>query len=242
MLAIIVLAARIVPSCTGNIASGALAFCLGLAVVVVPWVARNQVAVGKLALTEEYGSAVLVERFAYNTMTPREFALAFPYCVPEIGPRLVEGWFGAEAVKRFDWRNPAGFFGAGRARRLALIEQHGRLDPIIGKLAGEELRANWWRHLLVSIPLAWCGLWVGQICALALVPLFALACVQAMRLRQPLFLLYTVPALAMLGLHAAAANHYVRYNLILIGPAAAGGAWLLARLVAGAARPLRDRV
>jgi len=41
--------------------------------------------VGKWGLTEEYGSATLIERFAYNDMTAWEFMLAFPYCVPGIG-------------------------------------------------------------------------------------------------------------------------------------------------------------
>jgi hypothetical protein len=34
----------------------------------------------------------------------------------------------------------------------------------------------------------------------------------------------------MLGLHAAVANHYTRYNLILIGPFSAGAAWMIVRL------------
>ena len=33
---------------------------------------------------------------------------------------------------------------------------------------------------------------------------------------------------AMLGLHAVLANHYTRYNMILIGPFAAGVGWLIA--------------
>jgi len=37
-------------------------------------------------------------------------------------------------------------------------------------------------------------------------------------------LLYTVPAICMLGLHAMVANHTTRYNLILIGPFRAGAA------------------
>ncbi len=41
--------------------------------------------------------------------------------------------------------------------------------------------------------------------------------------------MYAVPALTMLALHAGLANHYTRYNLILIGPFAAGAAWLIAR-------------
>jgi hypothetical protein len=89
------------------------------------------------------------------------------------------------------------------------------------------MRTNWWRHLLVSIPLAWCGMWAGWIVALALLPLFACASVQAIRKREPVLLLYAAPAIMMLGLHAAVANHYTRYNLILIGPAAIGAAWMI---------------
>jgi hypothetical protein len=43
-------------------------------------------------------------------------------------------------------------------------------------------------------------------------------------------LFYAAPAIAMLGLHAAVANHYTRYNLILIGPFAVGAAWMIVRM------------
>jgi hypothetical protein len=48
---------------------------------------------------------------------------------------------------------------------------------------------------------------------------------------KPLFLLYAAPAVTMLGLHAVIANPSTRYNLILIGPFAAGAAWLIARMM-----------
>ena len=51
-----------------------------------------------------------------------------------------------------------------------------------------------------------------------------------MRWAKPLgyvLLLYAAPAIMMLGLHAAVANHYTRYNLILIGPTAIGAAWMI---------------
>jgi hypothetical protein len=38
----------------------------------------------------------------------------------------------------------------------------------------------------------------------------------------------------MLALHAAVANHYTRYNLILIGPFAAGAAWIMTQIVPSA--------
>ena len=96
------------------------------------------------------------------------------------------------------------------------------------------MAGRWWRYLLVSLPLAWCGMWVGGWFGLALVPLFGCACVLAVRRAKPLFLLYAAPAVVMLALHAAVANHYTRYNLILIGPFAVGAAWIMAQIVPSA--------
>jgi hypothetical protein len=208
---------------------GVAAFALGFLLVVGPWIARNYVSVGKLALTEEYGSAALIERFAFDDMTAREFLLAFPYCLPEIGEPVVDWAFGPKAMERFVYYSPKSFFHVGRAHRDKLVEAHGRLDPQIGDLIRDEMRANWWRYLLVSIPLAWCGMWVGGWLGLLLVPLFAYGCVAAVRRGKPLLLLYAAPALVMLGLHAAVANQYTRYNLILIGPFCAAAAWIFAR-------------
>ena len=73
-------------------------------------------------------------------------------------------------------------------------------------------------------------------------PLFALALVMAFRRSKPVFLLYAAPALVMLGLHAAIANHYTRYNLILIGPFSIGAAWMISRLVLNFAERRRLRI
>jgi hypothetical protein len=47
---------------------------------------------------------------------------------------------------------------------------------------------------------------------------------------RSLLLLYSMPAVTMLMLHAAVANHYTRYNLILIRPFSVAAAWMLIRL------------
>ena len=123
------------------------------------------------------------------------------------------------------FHTPHSFFHVGRERRDTLVREHGRLDPIIGSIALDEMRARWWRYLLVSIPLAWCGMWAGWLMSIVLIPLFAVACSRAFRTGQPLLLLlFAAPAITMLGLHAAIGNHYTRYNLILIGPFAVGTA------------------
>ncbi|MGH8265628.1 MAG: hypothetical protein ACRET4_19290 [Steroidobacteraceae bacterium] len=211
-------------------AAGALAFVLAFLAVIAPWATRNAISVGKFALTEEYGSVALVERFAYDQMTLREFVLSFPYCLPKIGPDIVANAFGPDAMARFQYDLPNSFYFVGAAQRNALTEQFTRIDPIIGEVIRNEMKENWWRYILVSTSLAWCGMWVGGWLGLVLVPLFAIACVAACRRSKPLFLLYSAPAFVMLGLHAVLASFYTRYNLILIGPFSAGAACLISTL------------
>ena len=215
----------------GWAAVGVLGFVLAFLAVIVPWATRNAISAGKFALTEEYGSVTLVERFAYDQMTLREFALAFPYCLPKIGPDIVGYTFGPDTMARFQYDLPNSFYAIGVAHRDALTEQFTRIDPIIGEVVRNEMNDNWWRYILVSIPLAWCGMWVGGWLGLVIVPLFAVACVAAHRRSKPLLLLYVTPALVMLGLHAALASFYTRYNLALIGPFSAAAAWLIVLIV-----------
>jgi hypothetical protein len=222
-----------------------LAFSLAFGCVVGAWVARNVVSVGKFGFTEEYGSAALIERFAYNDMTAREFFQAFAYCTPGIGDTVFDPVHGTDSMHRFVYHTKDSFFHVGRDRRTALVDQYVRMDPLISGVIREEMRTNWWRHLLVSIPLAWCGMWAGRLASLFLLPMFAWACVRSAREKQPLLMLYAAPAVAMLGLDALIGNHYTRYNLVLIGPYSVGAAFVISSWLGGsarrAARALRER-
>ena len=177
-----------------------LAFSLAFGCVVGAWAVRNVVSVGKFGLTEEYGAVAVIERFAYNDMTAREFFEAFPYCTPGIGDLAFDHVGGTDSMRRFDYQAPDGFFQVGRGRRDALVAQFHRLDPLIFGIIRDELRTSWWRYLLVSIPLAWCvNARPGWIAGLILVPLFGWACIRSAREKQPLLMLYAAPAVAMLG-------------------------------------------
>lgn len=206
----------------------AAAFVVAAALVLTPWLARNVISLGKLGFTEEYGAATLVERLAFNSMTGQEFALAFPYCVPTLGPAVVNALAGEGTMARFTWNSPGSFFEQGRSRREALLAAHGRLDPIIGGLMRDEMARDWWRHIGTSIALSWCGLWVSGLWSVLLLPMFAVSLWQARR-RVPLLWFYAAPALALVGVHGVLANHYPRYNLGLIGPIAVGAAWVIVR-------------
>ena len=204
-----------------------LAFALAFACVVLPWMVRNYVSLGKFGLTKEYASAALVERFAYDDMTAREFLLAFPYCTPGVGDLFFDKVHGTNSMHRFMFHTAGSFFHSGRERRDALIEQNGKIDPLIGQLVRDEMASNWSRYFLVNIPLVWCGMWPGGNVTLLLLPLFVASALRAVRARDPALLLYAAPAVLMLGLHAAVGNHYTRYNLILIGPYSVGVAAII---------------
>jgi hypothetical protein len=60
-------------------------------------------------------------------------------------------------------------------------------------------------------------------------PVFAWGCATAAREHKPLFVFYALPALILVGVHGAMANHYPRYNLGFIGPISVGAAWLILR-------------
>ena len=216
----------------------AAGFVIACAAVLSPWMARNAASVGHWGLTEEYGSATLIERFAFNDMTPREFFLSFAYCLPTVGPPVVEAAFGKQAMERFVYYTPKSFFHVGRGVRDELVEAHGRLDPLIGGIIRAEMQKNWWRHLLVGLSLGWCGMWVGGTLGLLLVPAFIAGTLIARGEKLQLLLLYAAPAFAMLGLHALIANHYTRYNLILIGPLVAAATSVVLTVFAGRQRGL----
>ena len=165
-------------------------------------------------------------RFAFDDMRLSEYLLAFPYCLPAIGRPAVKLAAGPDAMQRFEYQSPNSFFGAGRAHREQLRAAYGRLDPLIGRIAVEEMSQRGLRYVLTSIPLAWCGMWVGEMLGLVLLPLFVPACVMTTRECRSVLLGYSAPALLMLATHAAVANHYTRYNLVLIGPfSVAGMSW-----------------
>lgn len=206
---------------------GLVVFCVAFSCVVGAWMTRNYVSVGKFALTEEYGSAALIERFAYNEMTAREFFQAFPFCTPGLGDLVFDQTKGTDSMHRFVYWTKGSFFHIGRDRRDALTDKYQRLDPLIWGIVVNEMRADWWKHFLVTIPLVWCGLWVGWLAGLLLVPLFVWACIRAVRERESLFLLYTLPPIVNLGLDGFIGNGATRYNLILIGPYAIGAASLI---------------
>ena len=136
----------------------ALAFALAWLAVVGPWLVRNAVSAGKWGLTEEYGSAALIERFAYR----RHERARIPAGVSVLpaGDRRAAGRSGLRPAGH---GNGSSITRPRASSRSAVCvatgwsTAHGRLDPLIKDVIRDEMRERWWRYLLVGLPLAWCG-------------------------------------------------------------------------------------
>lgn len=209
-----------------------LVFLICFEAVLLPWQARNYLSVGKFGLSEEYGAFNIVVRFGYNQMTLAGGLIGFPAALPQIGLPLTRALFGEDAPRALGWGwNEDSLYGAGGRRAFALRGEYGRLDPVIAHVVIEELRTNWWRYLLTTIPIAWTSMWVGQTWGLILIPIFAFVLFYQVRRRETLLLYYSAPALTMILAHAAFANHAVRFNIGFIGPVSVAAAYFLLHIV-----------
>lgn len=153
-------------------------FSLGFALVVLPWVARNQIEFERPVIAQGGGDVLLI-RSVFNTMNDREFLRAFYAYAPEairndlLGPGLGLTREDREcggpldrfnrrllcdqlALKEERFEDVRSYYQIGKhalPRSLGLTreQKHGE--------AMNRILSTPQRHLMVSFPLAWRGLW-----------------------------------------------------------------------------------
>ena len=213
------------------IATQAFAFASGTALVVLPWVLRNALVMHRAALTFGYASHTLIQRVAFDAMTPREYALSFVCWLPNgagIG-RLIAG---PDACDRFGWDEHANSFyaiGTGPLLDQSLAAAGGWSNHL-HYVVHHYLLAHPFKHLLVTIPLALRGLYIDHYWGLLLAPVSVAVMVQAWRRGRPAILLLSAPAWFLLLFNAFVAVNQPRYNFLLILPFSLAGALLAERL------------
>jgi len=219
-----------------------LALCVAAALVLGPWVARNQVELGRASLTYGYDSHTLVQRIAFDTMTWREYGMAYVCWLPD-GNEIGRALAGAGACDRFGWDEHANSFYVLGLRHMLYVTlaASGGYKHHLGYLLHRYIFRMPLTHLLVSIPLALRGAYVAHWWGVVLLIsclVWTVAALRRVRLGEfcfdrTLFLLTALPAWFMLAFNAAAAVNQVRYNLMLIPAyAIAGGLslrWIAAR-------------
>lgn len=205
-----------------------LCLCLiaGFAAAVSPWVWRNGMATGHYQISGGYAPFILIQRVAYNRMTLREFGASFVYGLPDFGDRLAEKLFPREDFRRFDYQEPDGFYLAGNTTlRDDLTQKAGGWDHLLSYLLRHEILAHPVKHTLVTLSLAWRGMWVSKYWGLITIPIFVIMSIIWWRRRAYSFLIFSFPAWFMLGFHAFTSVNVVRYNLLLVPCLSIAAAW-----------------
>ena len=165
-----------------------LCVALGFALAVLPWVVRNLIDCGDAAVARG-GGKVLLFRSSYNQMTAKEFLGAFyAYAPDRLKKDVFEPVLGfsesqlecggslqrlsrnlpcdEQAIAEGRFKDVQGFYKSVQPGLLTeLSQQAARQKPpkpeedYFKEVAVSRIRAQPWKHLLVSLPLAWRGSW-----------------------------------------------------------------------------------
>ena len=187
---------------------------LAVFIVVSPWLVRNRIAFGDAALTEAYAGPTLAQRVAYNRMSTNELVAAFVYWFPDFGDSLAKRMFPANAYAKLDF-GPNSYANDGVALHTELVEQMGERDDVLKTLIVEEVVRRPVKHGLVTIALAWRGIFVAKLWGVA--GLAAFVYMVVMRYGQwRLLALASAPAWFMLAFYAAVSVSIPRYSVCFI--------------------------
>lgn len=205
-----------------------LMFVIGYSVIVGPWVARNGLAIGQYAISKGYASFTLVQRTSFNQMNWQEWGASFIYSLPDFGDSLAVKLFPKEAYERLDYDTQDGFYQQGNgAYRDQVLGKAGSKENELSYIVKNEVIGNAYKHIMVTISLAWRGMWVSKYWGLIAIPIFFSVFIFALHRGWTEFILFALPPWFMLGFHAFTSVNVVRYNLILIPCLAIAVAFLL---------------
>ena len=208
-----------------------LGFAIGGGAVMLPWILRNALVLGRPALSFGYASEVLVQRIAFNAMSWGEYGRSFVCWLPD-GSGMGSLIWGPGACGRFQLEPRADtFYWIGNTTLLdSTLVAAGGLAHHLGYLIHTYIVPHLGWHILVSIPLAIRGISINHYWGFVLTFVCAAATWRALRAGDQRFLIVALPGWFMLAFHALCAVNQVRYNLMLVVPYALAGGMLLDRV------------
>lgn len=206
----------------------------GYAVTVAPWEMRNFVTLDRYAISEGYAPYILYQRVMFNEMTAKEWATSFIFSPPNINKSLLRVLHvPTRDYMRHSYDDPDGFYQQGQTklpRYRRFVAAAGGLDRQMPYLLKNYILAHPWKHLIVTVAMAWRGMWVSKLWSIATIPAFAFVLAYAVRTAWWDFVVFSLPPWFMLGFNAFTSVNVARYNLTLLPCLAIAGAWCLWRV------------
>ena len=209
--------------------------------VVTPWIVRNYTEKDFVGFTESYGPGILLERLAFNPMTWRQWAAAFPFWSGGGGRRLATELFGHDTVAYLSYGRPE-YYGDRAIDEWNEMQANVAAKDQLGFVLGQ-VWAELPKHLAVSVPLAWRGMEqhrripYGSACWLLVIFSFARG---THRNRSVLAALAFCP-FVILGINAFVSTSLPRYSIGLLAPLSVGVALPVTWIIEGAWNRVRRR-
>ena len=187
---------------------------LGVMIVVGPWLVRNRATFGDAALTDSYAGYTLAQRVAYNRMSALEFGAAFVYWFPDFGDTVARRLFPAESIARLDF-GPESYSSSGVDLYGEVADRVGPDGDVTTTLLVEEVFGHPVKHALVTVALAWRGVFVAKLWGVAGLTAFMVVMLHR-RGEWRLLALVSAPAWFMLALYAGVSVSIPRYSICFI--------------------------
>jgi len=194
------------------------------------WIARNHVAVDRASLSSERGGIALQSRVVYNSVTPTQYGVMVLWFIRAAGDNWARKLFPESATRAFLISEPDGFAVRGYdlfGERTAALVSTGMTPRAAEKtverqLIGEIL-ADLPKHLLVSIPFFYRGLFIDEYLVLTL-PALAAFLIAAFKQRDIARLAALAAPLYCIAIHSLLTINTTRFvTPALVALALAGG-------------------
>lgn len=197
------------------------------------WAMRNQAQFGSPLLTAgNYGEIVLSHRLSYNRMTTREWLGAFIYWLPDFGDKLAPALLPAAWYAKLPDQAEGSYNRTAEEDILVPARRQVREESeLLGYLLKTQVLGQPVRHVLVSLPFAWRGLFVGDYWGMLGLCAYLALLLHLGRRGNWVLLHISLPTLLLVALYAATSLSLPRYNLSLISLYAVGWAWYSYRLL-----------
>lgn len=200
-------------------------FALAYGIVVAPWLIRNEMRFDRLALTTGYDGNILAQRVAYNRMSWREFGLAFLLWFPDIGDNLAKLAAPKKDFIKLTWDPGSYYEEVGPNVYAEAQKAAGNEDAVAGYLIRTEILGHPVKHTLITLPLAFRGLFVSKYWGVLGLVCFVSLVIRKLRGSDYTLLLLSLPIWFMVLFHAFISVSIPRYNLALIPFYAYAMAW-----------------
>ena len=204
-------------------------FVFAFSLPVVSWSARNQTVGDTFSVTVKRGGIALSSREILNDMTKGEYLAAFVYWIRGNGDSLAEYMIDRKYWEDFRVDNRSGYHDRARSEYWSAIAElrstqglsNSEAMAIHDRAIVNSILSRPFKHLLVTVPVFWRGIWVDEFIVLSLPGLIAVVFTGLRHWRFAL-LLAVLPGLFNLSIYAFLSLNIPRYQLTALPVLALG--------------------